>query len=42
VRGIFSLAQIGRQLGLDISPGQRPTTFTEFDWALEHRRGEEQ
>jgi len=41
VRGIFSLAQIGRHLGLDISPGQRPTTFTEFDWALEHRRDEE-
>jgi CBS domain-containing protein len=41
VRGIFSLAQIGRQLDLDISPGQRPTTFTEFDWALEHRRDEE-
>lgn len=36
VRGIFSLSQIGQQLGLDISPSQGATTFEDFDWALRH------
>lgn len=36
VRGIFSLAQIGRQLGLEISPTQRATTFADLDWAMRH------
>jgi len=30
VRGIFSLSQIARQLGLTIDPARRPTTYTEF------------
>jgi CBS domain containing-hemolysin-like protein len=36
VRGIFSLSQIGRQLGLEISPTQRPTTFSDIEWAMQH------
>jgi CBS-domain-containing membrane protein len=36
VRGIFSLSKIGQQLGLEISPAQRATTFEDFDWALRH------
>lgn len=36
VRGIFSLAQIGRQLGLEISPTQHATTFADLDWAMRH------
>ena len=36
VRGIFSLAQIGRQLGLEISPTQRATTFADLEWAMQH------
>lgn len=36
VRGIFSLAQIGRQLGLEISPTQRATTFADLEWAMHH------
>lgn len=36
VRGIFSLAQIGKQLGLDISPTQHPTTFADLEWASQH------
>ncbi|HRF43463.1 MAG TPA: CBS domain-containing protein [Candidatus Competibacteraceae bacterium] len=30
VRGIFSLSQIARQLGLIIDPARRPTTYAEF------------
>lgn len=36
VRGIFSLSQIGKQLGLEISPTQRATTFADLDWAMRH------
>ena len=36
VRGIFSLSQIGRQLGLEISPTQRATTFADLEWAMHH------
>ncbi|TCO81131.1 CBS domain protein [Plasticicumulans lactativorans] len=36
IRGIFSLAQIGKQLGLDIHPADRPTTFAEIEQALLH------
>lgn len=36
VRGIFSLAQIGRQLGLEISPAQHATTFADLEWAMQH------
>jgi CBS domain containing-hemolysin-like protein len=36
VRGIFSLSQIGRQLGLELSPTQRPTTFADIEWAMQH------
>ncbi len=36
VRGIFSLSQIGRQLGLEISPSQRATTFADLEWAIHH------
>lgn len=37
VRGIFSLSQIGLQLGLDLDPARRPTTYAELvqaGWAL--------
>ena len=34
VRGIFSLSQIGQQLGLEIQPQVRPTTFAEIENAL--------
>lgn len=34
VRGIFSLSQIGRQLGLNIDTSQRATTFAELEQAL--------
>lgn len=33
VRGIFSLSQIGLQLGLDIDPAQQPTTYVELEKA---------
>lgn len=33
VRGIFSLSQIGLQLGLDIDPARQPTTYTELEQA---------
>lgn len=33
VRGIFSLSQIGLQLGLDINPAQQPTTYAELERA---------
>ncbi|MFO1371758.1 MAG: CBS domain-containing protein [Candidatus Competibacteraceae bacterium] len=33
VRGIFSLSQIGLQLGLDIDPAQQPTTYAELEKA---------
>lgn len=33
VRGIFSLSQIGLQLGLDIDPAQRPTTYADLEQA---------
>ncbi len=36
IRGIFSLSQIGTQLGLNISPSERPTTFAEIEQALHH------
>lgn len=36
VRGIFSLSQIGRQLGLNIDPSRRATTFAELEQALNH------
>jgi Mg2+/Co2+ transporter CorB len=36
VRGIFSLSQIGRQLGLEISPTQKATTFADLEWAMQH------
>jgi CBS-domain-containing membrane protein len=36
VRGIFSLSQIGQQLGLQIDPTQRATTFDDLEWALQH------
>lgn len=35
VRGIFSLSQIGMQLGLEISPTQRATTFADIEWAMQ-------
>ena len=34
VRGIFSLAQIGKQLGLNIDSSQRATTFAELNEAI--------
>lgn len=34
VRGIFSLSQIGRQLGLSIDPSQKATTFAELEQAI--------
>lgn len=34
IRGIFSLSQIGRQLGLSIDPSQRATTFAELEQAI--------
>ena len=34
VRGIFSTAQIGRQLGMDIVPGEVARTFAELEAAL--------
>ncbi len=33
VRGIFSLSQIGLQLGLDIDPTQQPTTYADLERA---------
>ncbi|MEE4378903.1 MAG: CBS domain-containing protein [Candidatus Competibacteraceae bacterium] len=36
VRGIFSLSQIGQQLGLQIDPTQRATTFEDLEWAVQH------
>lgn len=33
VRGIFSLSQIGLQLGLDIDPARQPTTYAELEKA---------
>lgn len=33
VRGIFSLSQIGLQLGLDIDPTRQPTTYAELEKA---------
>jgi CBS domain-containing protein len=33
VRGIFSLSQIGLQLGLDIDPARQPTTYAELEQA---------
>ena len=33
VRGLFSLSQIGLQLGLDINPAQQPTTFADLERA---------
>jgi signal-transduction protein with cAMP-binding, CBS, and nucleotidyltransferase domain len=33
VRGIFSLSQIGLQLGLDIDPAHHPTTYAELEKA---------
>lgn len=33
VRGLFSLSQIGLQLGLDIDPAQQPTTFADLERA---------
>lgn len=33
VRGIFSLSQIGLQLGLDIDPARHPTTYTDLEQA---------
>ncbi|MDX1655356.1 MAG: CBS domain-containing protein [Candidatus Competibacteraceae bacterium] len=37
VRGIFSLSQIGRQLGLNIDPSQRAFTFAELEEALREK-----
>lgn len=34
IRGIFSLSQIGRQLGLSIDPSQKATTFAELEQAI--------
>ena len=39
VRGIFSLSQIAKQLGLDIDPAKQATTFADFEQALAERRG---
>ena len=39
VRGIFSLSQIAKQLGLDIDPAKQATTFAEFEQALAEHRG---
>lgn len=39
IRGIFSLSQIGQQLGLDIHPSERPTTFAEISSALSQPQG---
>ncbi len=36
VRGVFSLSQIGQQLGIEIHPQVRPTTFAEIESALMH------
>lgn len=33
VRGLFSLSQIGLQLGLDLDPAQQPTTFADLERA---------
>ncbi|MBL8247332.1 MAG: hypothetical protein JNK95_03070, partial [Candidatus Competibacter sp.] len=33
VRGLFSLSQIGLQLGLDIHPEQHPTTYADLEQA---------
>jgi CBS-domain-containing membrane protein len=33
VRGLFSLSQIGLQLGLDIHPTQQPTTYADLERA---------
>ncbi|MFO7640018.1 MAG: CBS domain-containing protein [Candidatus Competibacteraceae bacterium] len=33
VRGIFSLSQIGLQLGLDIDPARQPTTYADLEKA---------
>ncbi|MEZ5582469.1 MAG: hypothetical protein R3F37_06710 [Candidatus Competibacteraceae bacterium] len=38
VRGIFSLSQIGQQLGLQIDPTQRATTFEDLEWAIQHAK----
>lgn len=35
VCGIFSLSQIGLQLGLDIDPARQPTTYAELEQAGE-------
>jgi CBS domain containing-hemolysin-like protein len=34
LRGIFSLSQIGRQLGLAIQPSEKATTFADLEQAL--------
>lgn len=34
VRGILSLAQIGKQMGLDLDTSERPTTYAEIEDAL--------
>lgn len=36
VRGIFSLSQIARQLGLTMQPGEIARTFSEIEVALDH------
>ena len=30
IRGLFSLSQIGLQLGLDINPAEQPTTYADL------------
>lgn len=37
VRGLISLAQIGRQMGLDLDTAERATTFAELETALRSR-----
>lgn len=36
IRGLFSLSQIGQQLGITLDPAQRATTFAELEHALTH------
>lgn len=38
VRGLFSLSQIARQLGLEIDPSQHATTFADIEEELRKRR----
>lgn len=37
IRGLFSLSQIARQLGLEIDPAQQATTFAQIEEALQKR-----